>query len=123
MYRIGELGECGGTFTFPFGTITSPSYPGNYPSNADCVYTISQPAGTAIHISIAKMEIEYTPDYYENYNDYDYHQFDGNTCFDLLEIRDGNSQESALLGKYCGNSDVLSLPIAMQTTGEHLWLR
>ena len=53
---------------------------------------------------------------------YDYHQFDGKTCFDYLEIRNGNSQDSALLGKYCGDSDVLSLPIAMQTTGEHLWL-
>ena len=48
---------------------------------------------------------------------------DGNTCFDYLEIRNGNSQYSGLLGKYCGDSDVLSLPITMQTTGEYLWLR
>ena len=83
--------------------------------------------GTYIHMSITNMDIEYTTEYYDYINEnsdyFDYHQFDGNTCFDYLEIRDGNSQDSSLLGKYCGDGDVLSLPITMQTTGEYLWLR
>ena len=80
--------------------------------------------GTYINISITNMDIEYTKDYYDYYNEYyDYPQFDGITCFDFLEIRKGDSQQSELLGKYCGDSDVLSLPITIQTTGEYLWLR
>ena len=71
------------------------------------------------------MDIEYTTDYYDDYGseEYDFHQFDGKTCFDYLEIRDGNSNDSALLGKYCGDSDVLNLPITLMTSGEFLWLR
>ena len=69
------------------------------------------------------MDVEYTTDYYDYYENYDYHQFDGNTCFDYLEIRNGNSQDSPLLGQYCGDSDVHSLPITIQTTGEYLWVR
>ena len=69
------------------------------------------------------MEIEYSSDYYEYYGNYDYHQFDGNTCFDFLEIRNGSSQDSALLGKYCGDSDAISLPITIQTSGLYFWLR
>ena len=75
------------------------------------------------------MDIEYKTDnydYYEyldQYDNYDYHQFDGKTCFDYLEIRDGKSQDSALLGKYCGDSDVFPLPIALKTSGYFLWLR
>ena len=124
MFNSGNDGACGGTFSTPNGILTSPSYPNFYPNDADCTYIVSLQMGTYIHISITNMDIEYTTDYYDYYNDYyDYHQFDGNTCFDYLEIRDGNSQDSALLGKYCGDGDVLSLPIKMQTTGEYLWLR
>ena len=83
--------------------------------------------GTYIDISITDMDIEYTKDNYDyffEYSDYlDYHQFDGNTCFDYLEIRNGKSPDSALMAKYCGDSDVLSLPITLQTNGEFLWLR
>ena len=123
MFNSGNDGACGGNFSTPNGILTSPSYPNSYPNDADCTYVVSPQMGTFIHISITNMDIEYTTDYYDDYTDYDYHQFDGKTCFDYLEIRDGNSQDSALLGKFCGDVEVLSLPITMQTTGEYLWLR
>ena len=69
------------------------------------------------------MDIEYTSNNYDYYGNYDYHQFDGYTCFDYLEIRDGGSETSDLLGKYCGDSDVLSLPFSMLSTQEYLWIR
>ena len=75
---------------------------------------------TYMQISITFMDIEYTTDYYDYYEYYDYHQFE---CFDYIEIRDGKSQDSALLGKYCGDSDVLPLPITFLTSGEFLWIR
>ena len=79
--------------------------------------------GSYINISITNMDIEYSTDSYEYYGNYDYHQFDGNTCFDFLEIRNGSSQDSALLGKYCGDSYAISLPITIQTSGLNFWLR
>ena len=70
------------------------------------------------------MDIEYDSDNYDYYDYYyDYHQFDGLTCFDYLEIRDGNSGNSELLGKYCGDGNVLSLPISLLSTEEYLWIR
>ena len=69
------------------------------------------------------MDIEYTTDYYDYLGNYDYHQSGGMTCFDYLEIRDGDSENSELLGKYCGDGNVLSLPISMQSTQEYLWIR
>lgn len=50
-------GECDGYFTTKNGTITSPSYPQNYPKNADCVYMISQPIGTVILLRFYTMDI------------------------------------------------------------------
>ena len=80
--------------------------------------------GTKMQISITNIDLEYTTDYYDFYDEnHDFHQFEGKTCIDYIELRDGNSQDSALLGKYCGDSDVLPLPITLLTTGEFLWLR
>ena len=117
-----NVGTCGGYFTSQNGFIASPSYPYTpYPNDANCIYIVSQPNGTRINITITDMDIEYTSDYYDDY--YDYHQFGGITCFDYLEFRDGNSESSELLGKYCGDSDVLSLPFSLQSTQEYVWIR
>ena len=120
-----NVGACGGNFTSPHGLLSSPSYPDVYPNDADCIYIVSTTNGTQIYLRVLDMDIEYTSnnyDYYGNDN-YDYHQFDGITCFDYLEIRDGDSENSELLGKYCGDGNVLSLPISMQSTQEYLWIR
>ena len=106
-FRLGNLryGACGGNFTTPSGLLTSPSYPDKYPENADCEYTISQKNGTYITLIILNMDIKIPRD--------------TGTCYDeYLEIRNGNSDESALLGKLCGND---APPI--QSTGSNLWLR
>ena len=120
------IGTCGGEYTSSHGFIASPSYPYDpYPNNANCIYVVSQPSGTCINITITDMDIEYSSssDYYDYYGNYDLYQFDGNTCFDYLEIRDGNSGNSELLGKYCGDGNVLSLPISLLSTEEYLWIR
>ena len=99
-YRIGE---CGGSFTTPNGILTSPSYPFNYPYNADCVYTISQPSGTAIVLTFHSMDIE-----------------NHSTCrWDYLEIRDGSSAASPLLGKLCGTE----IPVPIQSTQNQVWMK
>ena len=94
-------GACGGSFTTPNGILTSPSYPDNYPDNADCVYTISQPTGTVIVLTFHSMDIFY-------------HQ-----CNDYLEIRDGSSAASPLLGKLCGSE----IPAPFQSSQSQVWMQ
>ena len=100
-YRIGA---CGGSFTTPTGILTSPSYPRSYPNDADCIYNISQQDRAFISISFLSMDIdcEATPSHY-------------------VELRDGDSAESPLMGSFCG--DRSNVPAVMQTTQNHLRIR
>ena len=119
------IGACGGNYRSPHGFLASPLYPYNpYPNEVNCICIVSGPNSTRINITLIDIDIEYTSDYYDYYSKYqDMHQFEGNTCFDYLEVRNGGSETSDLLGKYCGDSDVLSLPFSLQSTQEHLWIR
>ena len=100
-YRIGA---CGGSFNTPKGILTSPSYPRNYPDNADCIYTISQPVAPYISISFLHMDLD----------------CEGRPA-DYVELRDGDSEESPLMGSFCG--DRSNVPAVMQTTQNHLRIR
>ena len=96
--------ECGGHFTNASDILTSPLYPNQYPLLADCTYTISQPEGTYIILSVISMDI---------------------SCHaagsDNIELRDGNSTTSPLMGKWCGNGS--NFPNTLQTTQNHLRIR
>ena len=94
---------CGGTYTNSSGILTAPSHQNSYPVLSDCVYLISQP-DRYINISFLNMDIscQGTPSYY-------------------IEMRDGNSEESPLMGRFCGNNS--NVPDFMQTTQNHLRIR
>ena len=98
-YRISA---CGGNFTTPNGILTSPSYPENYPDSSSCFYTISRPTNTYLNLHILIFDLHYT-----------YH------CDDYLEIRDGISEDSPLIGKFCGNT----FPQSIQTTQSKVWTK
>ena len=103
---INRYDECGGGFfSTTYGTITSPDYPENYPNNADCIYTIYQPTGTVILLNFLSMDIKMIS-----------HSGD---CYDYLEIRDGPSDDSPLLGKQCGNE----IPAPIQSRQNQLWMK
>ena len=96
--------DCGGDYTNASGILTSPSYPNPYPHLADCIYLISQPTGTYVNISFINMDVNCHaagPDY--------------------IEMRDGGSEDSPLMGKLCG--DRSNVPNFMQTTQNHLRIR
>ena len=97
-------GACGGTFKTPNGILTSPSHPNFYPEQADCVYLISQPNGTNVNISFLSMDIDCQ-----------------GTPSDYIEMRDGNSEDSPLMIRFCGKEG--DLPAFMQTTQNHLRIR
>ena len=105
-YALKPFTSCGGNYSNTTSLVTSPLYPNPYPDQADCTYLISQPNGTYITISFLKFDI---------------------ICHDLafvsdyIEMRDGISEDTPLMGKFCGNST--SVPRFMQTTQNNLWIR
>ena len=94
-----HAGAYGGNFSDQNGIIYSPSYPSIYPDNADCTYTISQPNGHVILLNFLSMDTE--------------------ECYDYLEIRDGPSDVSPLLGKLCGSE----IPAPIQSSQNQLWMK
>ena len=94
---------CGGNFTGS-GIITSPSYPNQYPHNADCIFVISQPIGTYIELNILNIDI---------------------SCLDIgpdyLEIRDGLLENSPLIGIFCGDTE--TVPGSVDSTQNHMRIR
>ena len=98
--------SCGGNYNNQSGVLTSPLYPNPYPT-ADCVYLISQPNGTYNNISFLTMDINC--------------QGLTTRTSDYIEMRDGNSEESPLMGRICGNGS--NVPAFMQTTQNHMRIR
>ncbi|XP_019897556.2 cubilin [Esox lucius] len=93
---------CGGDLTEFYGNINSPGYPGNYPPNRDCYWTVNVAPGLLITFAFGTLNLEDHPD-----------------CnYDFLEIRDGLVAEDVVLGKYCSNVS----PAPLRTTGPAAWV-
>ncbi|KAF4524800.1 hypothetical protein B566_EDAN010175 [Ephemera danica] len=93
---------CGGIFTAMEGAIRSMNYPNNYPHSIDCVYEISLPLSMAVSLQFQDFELE----------------AESNCVYDSLEIRDGDQENSQLIGTYCNH-----MPPAVVSTFNHLRLR
>ncbi|NXG41986.1 CUBN protein, partial [Psilopogon haemacephalus] len=95
--------ECGAELTGTYGSISSPGYPGNYPVNRDCLWTISTSPGLLITFAFGTLSLEH-------------HE---NCSYDYLEIRDGLGPQDPLLAKYCSTGS----PPPLQTTGPYAWIQ
>ena len=98
--------DCVGEYTNASGILTSPSYPKLYPHLADCSYFISQPIGTFVNISFITLDVNCQKTH---------------SSSDYIEMRDGNSGVSPLMGRFCGDGS--NVPEFMQTTQNHLRIR
>ncbi|VDI21612.1 cubilin, partial [Mytilus galloprovincialis] len=82
------------------GTIQSPNYPDNYPKNTICLYYIESRKGVSINMTFTHFALEYTsrrcPD-------------------DYVLVRDGLSQSSKQIGKFCG-SRIPFIPVLLTGT-------
>ena len=104
-YKALQLSRtCGGTFSNASGVLSSFSHPNPYPDLADCVYLISQPNGTYVNASFLSMDIDCQ-----------------GISSDFIEMRDGNSDDSPLMARFCGNYS--NTPDFMHTTQNHLRIR
>ena len=96
--------DCGENFFNYEGILTSPSYPQQYQELQSCVYVISQPNLKAVNFTFVTMDVNcqgFPSDY--------------------VEMRDGDSEDSPLLGKFCGNGS--NVPQFMKTSQKHLRIR
>ncbi|EDV28197.1 uncharacterized protein TRIADDRAFT_53561 [Trichoplax adhaerens] len=94
---------CGGVLTASSGSIVSPNYPGKYPNNAECIWTIQMPVGARITLNWQNIDIEQQ-----------------DQCnFDYVELRNGNSTTAPFVGRYCGNNP----PATFTSTGNNLYIK
>ncbi|KAF4532444.1 hypothetical protein B566_EDAN014449, partial [Ephemera danica] len=93
---------CGGTYYVSTGVLRSPLYPSHYPHNLHCVWVIEVPVVQKILLNITDFELE----------------ADNNCQFDFLEIRNGGSALSPLIGQFCGNS----IPRTITSFSQSLYL-
>ncbi|CAI5454751.1 unnamed protein product [Caenorhabditis angaria] len=89
----------------PSRTIYSPEYPGKIPHSTECEYMIQAPIGQTITLNFVELDLER-----EDPNDKDH---------DYLEVRDGPSKLSPLVGKYQG----FHAPPYIISTGNWFYLR
>ncbi|XP_069800553.1 bone morphogenetic protein 1 [Dendropsophus ebraccatus] len=95
--------ECGGDVTKDEGHIQSPNYPDDYRPNKDCKWKLRVAEGYNIGIVFQSFEIE---------------RHDS-CAYDFMEIRDGDSETSPLIGRYCGYDK----PDDFKSSGNKLFIR
>ncbi|XP_039470178.1 bone morphogenetic protein 1-like isoform X2 [Oreochromis aureus] len=94
---------CGGEVKRESGQIQSPNYPDEYQSNKECVWKITVAEGFDVGLSFQSFEIE-----------------KHDSCaYDYVEVRDGASESSPLLGRFCGYDK----PDDIKSTSNQLWLK
>nr|KAF6427345.1 CUB and Sushi multiple domains 1 [Rousettus aegyptiacus] len=90
---------CGGTLASMAGVILSPGFPGAYPNNLDCTWRIALPVGYGVHMQFLNFSTEANHDY--------------------LEIQNGPSAGSPLIGQFSGSD----LPAALLSTTHETLVR
>ena len=69
------------------GFFTTPNYPSPYPTNTTCVWTIVTAPGDTIELKFEEFHLENS----------------GDCLFDYVDIRDGRSLISPLIGRFCSS--------------------
>ncbi|MBZ3891922.1 Cubilin [Sciurus carolinensis] len=81
-----QIAGCGGTLYGDRGSFTSPGYPGTYPNNTHCEWTLTAPAGRPVTVSFYFISIDDPGDCVQNY----------------LILYNGPNATSPSSGPYCG---------------------
>ena len=102
---------CGGEYSSPSGYLVSPGFPYRYREGRDCIFQISQPTGTFINLTTVSFEL----------HDWRTRRDCQNCSCDYLEVRDGTSGDSPLIGRFCGN--ITQIPQSIQSNQSSLWIR
>uniref|UniRef100_A0A8V0ZKP3 Metalloendopeptidase n=1 Tax=Gallus gallus TaxID=9031 RepID=A0A8V0ZKP3_CHICK len=97
------LAICGGEVRKDAGQIQSPNYPDDYRPSKECIWKITVSEGFHIGISFQAFEIEWH-----------------DACsYDYLEIRDGLTENSPLIGQFCGYEK----PEDIKSSSNKIWMK
>ncbi|MED6285606.1 hypothetical protein CHARACLAT_030894, partial [Characodon lateralis] len=77
---------CGGILYGDHGSFSSPEYPGSYPNNTHCEWSVKAPRGHVVTITFAQISIDDPGDCQNNF----------------LKLYDGPDTSSPPVGPYCG---------------------
>ncbi|XP_064922872.1 cubilin isoform X1 [Columba livia] len=92
--------SCGGLLQGLSGSFQSPGYPNDYPNNARCVWIIQLPEPN-LRVELQFLDVE----------------LEGTICqFDTIEVYDGRSTDSPLLGSVCSNNNLVFYSAGPQLT-------
>ncbi|XP_014300153.1 bone morphogenetic protein 1 [Microplitis demolitor] len=95
---------CGGDVTLEtVGHLESPNYPEEYQSSKECVWRLTVPQDYQVALKFQSFEIE-------NHD---------NCVYDYVEVRDGHTPDSPLIGLYCG----YKAPPDLRSTGNKLFVK
>ncbi|XP_032144356.1 bone morphogenetic protein 1 isoform X4 [Sapajus apella] len=94
---------CGGDVKKDYGHIQSPNYPDDYRPSKVCIWRIQVSEGFHVGLTFQSFEIE---------------RHDS-CAYDYLEVRDGHSESSPLIGRYCGYEK----PDDVKSSSSRLWLK
>lgn len=98
-----KRGSCGESLISDHGTIGSPNYPSYYPAYSSCVWNIRVPGNSRMRLSFKAFQVE-----------------SSSSCqFDYVEIRDGESASSELLGRFCGST----IPAPIMSSGNQVTIK
>ncbi|XP_032520799.2 cubilin homolog [Danaus plexippus] len=106
-FKIKYEALCGKTIVGDSGIIKSPGYPFSYPKQTVCEYFINTTPGKAIVLTFQDFDIEDNRYYH--------------CLYDHVEIRDGPTVNSTLLGKYCGGAE--STPPIQTSTYNYMYIK
>ncbi|KAH9413647.1 Bone morphogenetic protein 1 [Dermatophagoides pteronyssinus] len=94
---------CGGEIIAEKGYLQSPNYPDEYRPNKECIWRITVPDGYQVALKFQSFEIE-------NHD---------NCVYDYLEIKDGYTDTSPLLGRFCGHK----IPADIRSSKNKLYVK
>ncbi|XP_023349117.1 tolloid-like protein 1 [Eurytemora carolleeae] len=94
---------CGGELDTETGQLESPNFPEDYQPSKECIWKIRVAEDFQVALKFQSFEIE-------NHD---------NCVYDYLEIRDGDTQDSPLIGTYCG----YKMPKDIKSSSNSLWIK
>lgn len=95
---------CGGNIQIrQTARLESPNYPLNYLPNKDCIWILKVRSGSRVALKFQSFDLE-------NHD---------KCSYDYLEVRDGNTENSTLIGRYCG----LDPPPDLVSSSDQMFVR
>uniref|UniRef100_A0A3Q4HHJ3 Cubilin (intrinsic factor-cobalamin receptor) n=1 Tax=Neolamprologus brichardi TaxID=32507 RepID=A0A3Q4HHJ3_NEOBR len=98
-----QIASCSRTYEQEYGYLKRPGWPDIYPNNMDCTIILKAPQNNYISFFFNNFDVE----------------SHSNCQFDYLEIRNGSTADSPLIGKFCGST----LPSPVFPQSNQLYLR